>query len=223
MGENSKTTAIVIARGGSQRLPNKNLLMFYSRTLIAHKVWQLRQCSLIDEVVVGSDHDDILASAADAGARTIKRAPEYCDEKSRSWNDVIHNMVEQVDAQTIVWAHCTNPCIRPATYDRAVRTFHATDGDSLVGVSPFRNHVWWNGRPLNFDPYAKDHVVAAQLNPVYYQNGGVFIASRKLMVDRRYVYGSSPEMFVVSPEEAIDIDTWEDLDRAVAVYKLVTQ
>jgi CMP-N-acetylneuraminic acid synthetase len=86
-------------------------------------------------------------------------------------------------------------------------------------VSPFRNHVWWNGRPLNFDPYGEEHVVAAQLPPVYYQNGGIFIASRSLMLEKRYVYGQCPEMFVISPEEAVDVDTWEDLDRAVITYR----
>ena len=181
MSESSKTTAVVIARGGSVRLPNKNLLKFNGRTLVAHKVWQLRQCKLIDEVVVGSDSDEILESAVAEGAIPIRRDPEFCDEKSRSWNDVICNMVEQVEAQTIVWAHCTNPCIKPATYDRAVRAYQTTDGDSLVAVSPFRNHVWWNGRPLNFNPYAKEHVVAARLDPVYYQNNGIFIMSRALM------------------------------------------
>lgn len=211
--------AVVIARGGSERLPHKNMLKFNGRTLIAHKVWQLQQCNLIDKVVVGSDSDDILQSAREEGALTIKRAPEFCDERSRSWNDVIHDMVEKVEALTIMWAHCTNPCIKPSTYDRAIRAFQATDGDSLVAVTPFQNHIWWNGRPLNFDPYAKSHVVAAKLPPVYFQNGGIFIAHRSLMLQNRYVYGESPEMFVIDRDEATDVDTWEDLDRAAAIYK----
>lgn len=211
--------AVVIARGGSTRLPNKNLLPFNGRTLVAHKVWQLYQTSLITKVVVGSDSDEIIASAVAEGAIPLVRAPEFCDEKTRSWNEVIYDMVSRVGAQTIVWAHCTNPCIRPDTYDRAVKLFQATDGDSVVSVTPFRNHVWWNGRPLNFDPYKYPHTVAAHLPPVYFQNGGIFIASRALMMAERYVYGRSPEMFVINPEEAVDVDTQEDLDRATALYR----
>lgn len=213
-----KTTAVVIARGGSQRLPNKNMLTFYGRPLVAHKVWQLKQCKLIDEVVVGSDSEQILTAAVREGALPFQRDPEFCDEKSRSWNDVIHNMVSHLDATTIVWAHCTNPCIRPETYDRAVRCFHATDGDSLVSVTPFRNHVWWNGRPLNFDPYAPVHAVAAQVPPVYFQNGGIFCARRADMESWRYVYGKTPEMFVIEGGEAIDVDTQYDLDKAQEYY-----
>jgi CMP-N-acetylneuraminic acid synthetase len=149
----------------------------------------------------------------------MKRAPEFCDERSRSWNNVIYDMVSRVDAQTIVWAHCTNPCIKPATYDRAVRAYQATDGDSLVAVTPFQNHIWWNGRPLNFNPYQEEHVVAAKLPPVYFQNGGIFIAARVLMMEKCYVYGESPEMFVIEPDEATDVDTWADLDRAISIYR----
>jgi CMP-N-acetylneuraminic acid synthetase len=213
-----KTTAVVIARGGSARLPNKNLLTFYGRPLVAHKVWQLKQCKFIDEVVVGSDSEAILTAAVREGALPLQREPEFCDEKSRSWNDVIHNMVSQLDATTIVWAHCTNPCISPSTYDRAIRCFMMTDGDSLVSVTPFRNHVWWNGRPLNFDPYNKPHEPARVLPPIYFQNGGIFIAKRRDMETWRYVYGKTPEMFQIDASEAVDVDTQEDLDKAKEWY-----
>lgn len=223
MGETSKTTAVVIARGGSTRLPNKNLLMFHGRTLVAHKVWQLRQCKLIDEVVVGSDSSEILETARREGAYVIRREPEFCDEKTRPWNDVIENMVGMVAADTIVWAHCTNPCVKPATYDRAVRCFQATDGDSLVSVTPFHNHVWWKGRPLNFDPYGMTHVPARQLSPIYFQNGAIFIARRELMLQKQYVYGKEPEMFLIDEDEATDVDTFDDLARATVLYPKVNQ
>jgi len=212
------TVAIVIARGGSTRLPNKNLLKFNGRTLIGHKVWQLRQCGLIDRIVVGSDSDEILASAQDEGAKIIRREPEYCDEKSRSWNEVIHDMVSKVEGETIVWAHCTNPCIKPETYAKALEAYGESENDSLVSVTQFRNHIWWDGNPLNFDPKAKEHTVAAKLRPVYFQNGGIFIAHRLLMLEKKYVYGDDPLLFDIEAGEATDVDTWEDLDRAAAYY-----
>lgn len=221
MGEHGITTAVIIARGGSSRLPNKNLAKFNGRTLIGHKVWQLNQCRTIDRVVVGSDSRAILEAARDEGAYIVEREPEFCDEVSRPWNDVIVDMLEKVVGDTIVWAHCTNPCIQPRTYNRALRCFEATDGDSVVSVTSFQNHVWWNGRPLNFDPYGKPHVVASKLAPIYFQNGGIFIARRENMLKWRYVYGQCPEMFVIDELEATDVDTYEDLARAVINYQRV--
>lgn len=216
------TTAIIIARAGSLRIPDKNVQDFHGRPLVAHKVWQLKQCARIDDVVVGSDSESILSAARVEGAIPMKRMPEYCDEKSRSWNDVIYDMVERTAGNgLVVWAHCTNPCILPDTYDNAIEAFFGEHCDSVVGVTELKTHVWYEGKPLNFDPYAHRHQVAAKLTPAYIQHGGLFIAPRSLMTKRHYVYGTSPHLFNIHQDEAIDIDTWEDLDRARAMYPLV--
>lgn len=214
-------TAVVIARGGSARLPGKNLRYFGARPLVAHKVWQLKQCKTIDRVVVGTDSPEIAEAARGEGAEIRMRQAEYCDEKSRSWNEVIHNMVAQVPGDIIVWAHCTNPCIQPRTYDRAMAKFYESIGDSVVSVHAVQTHVWWRNHPLNFDPQAVPHKVARELEPVYIQNGGIFIAYRADMQALSYVYGPDPAMFEVDALEATDIDTEADWMLAEGAYPLV--
>lgn len=217
-----KTTAIVIARAGSVRLPDKNVQDFHGRPLVAHKVWQLRQCKRIEEVVVGSDSDVILDAAQKEGAVVMKRGPEFCDEKTRSWNDVIADMVDRISGYgVIVWAHCTNPCIQPETYDNALETFFGENCDSLIGVTELKTHIWYEDKPLNFNPEAARHQVAAGLKPVYVQHGGLFIAPRSLMARRQYVFGTSPLLFSIHQDEAIDVDTWDDLERARLMYEVV--
>lgn len=212
-------TAIVIARGGSQRLPGKNMRMFFGRPLVAHKVWQLKQCRAVSRVIVGSDSPEILAVAQSAGADMVrKRLPEMCDEVSRSWNEVIYDMVSMVPGEVILWAHCTNPCIQPKTYDRAVAHFLSEDCDSVVGVHALQTHIWYQHAPLNFDPRAVPHQVASKLEPVFVQNGGIFVASTHDMLKWSYVYGTKPYLFGYDADEATDIDTQHDWDRAVGVY-----
>lgn len=214
-------TAIVIARGGSQRLPGKNLRGFYGRPLVAHKVWQLKQAASIDTVVVGTDSTDIAAAARAEGAEIVMRAPEFCDERTRSWNEVIHDMVSRVPGSIVVWAHCTNPCIQPRTYDRAVAKFYESVGDSVVSVHALQTHVWFRNRPLNFDPQEVPHKVARQLEPVYIQNGGIFVAYRSDMQSLSYVYGPDPAMLELDSLEGTDIDTETDWLLAEGAYPLV--
>lgn len=211
-------TAIIIARGGSERLPGKNLMSFKGRPLVAHKVWQLKQARSIDKVVVGTDSEEIAQESQREGAEIRMRLPEFCDEKSRSWNEVIHDMVTQVPGDIVVWAHCTNPCIQPRTYDKAVAKFYESTGDSVVSVHPLRTHVWYRGVPLNFDPQAVPHKVARDLEPVYIQNGGIFVAFRADMQALSYVYGPDPSMLIIDPDEGIDIDTHEDWLHAERMY-----
>lgn len=218
-----KTTAIIIVRSGSLRVPKKNMQDFHGRPLVAHKVWQLKQCARIDDVIVGSDSDELLNAARLEGAICMKRKAEFCDEKSRPWNDVIYDMVSRTEGNgLIVWAHCTNPCIMPHTYDKAIEAFFgARARDSLIGVTELKTHIWYENNPLNFDPYATKHQVARNLLPAYIQHGGLFIAPRALMVKRRYVYGTTPHLFLMDQDESIDVDTYNDLERARALYPLV--
>ena len=210
-------TAVIIARGGSSRLPGKNMKDFHGNPLVAHKVKQLLACRSVTNVVVGSDCDEILSAARDAGATTVKRAPEFCDEKTRSWNEVIADMCGKVDGDVILWAHCTNPLIHADTYDRAVSAFMSGDKDSLVSVTRLQSHLWLHGEPFNFDPKSKVHPVARDLEPVFYQNGGIFIARREDMISWRYVY-NDPLLFEIGAIESSDIDTPEDFMIAEALY-----
>lgn len=212
-------SAVIIARGGSTRLPNKNMLPFHGLPLVAHKIRQLRRCAKVDRVYVGSESERILNEARIFGAIPVVREPEFCDEKTRSWNDVIHDMTTRIEGDVVLWAHCTNPCILPDTYDRAIHRYLVGGADSLIGVTRVYNHFWWMGHPLNFNPQAPVHQTAAQTQPLYFQNGGIFIAERAAMAHWRYVYGPNPGLFVVEPDEATDIDTQADYEHALKVYK----
>jgi CMP-N-acetylneuraminic acid synthetase len=216
-------TAIVVARGGSTRLPNKAMLPFGSSTLIGHKVRTLKQCLRIGRVVVGSDSDAILAEAAAHGAETVKRSDYHCDERVCSANEMILNMVSLVDGgddDVFVWAHPTNPLIRPETYDAAVDRFAAGlefRFDSLMSVREERRHAWFRDNPLNFTPHAVPHQTAAQLEPVLFQDGAIFIQTRARWLETAYFYGERPLHFPVPFDEGWDVDTRGDYEVAVSL------
>lgn len=214
-------SAVIIARGGSTRLKGKNVKDFHGLPLIAHKVKQLRNSCLIRYVFVGSDDPNILREAKKVGAIPIWRDAPYCDEKTASWNEVIADMCSSVVGDTIVWAHCTNPLIDYLTYDDALRAYFSAkrsgEADSLCSVTRVQSHLWKDGKPYNFNPKSKRHPVARELDPVFYQNGGIFIAERMDMIEWQYVY-NNPVLFELSQTESADIDTAEDFKIAEVLY-----
>lgn len=219
------TTAIVVARGGSTRLPNKALLPFAGTTMIGHKVDTLRKCSRIDRVVVGSDSPDILAEGEKHGAEIVRRDDYHCDESKCSANEMIRDMVSRVsgaDGDVFVWAHPTNPLVTPTRYADAITKFEAglASGtcDSLFSVTHLKRHAWSNGTPLNFDPHSKRHQVAAELPAINLQDGSIFIQTRKRFLETSYFYGSSPIQYPLDDLEAIDIDHGSDLVIARALW-----
>lgn len=206
-----EVTAIIVARGGSVRLPRKNLLQINGETLVSRKIRQLQEAREITRVVVGSDDDDILRVAEESGAEAVRRPAVFCDERVTPANGMIGNMMDLIQSDVVVWAHCTNPLLSAGTYDRAVRSFFEMEGqgfDSLVSVFELREHLWDSGhKPLNYDPYGPTHVLASQLAPMFAQDGGIFIQRYQAMKGNSYFFGRVPYLFEVPKEELMDVNT----------------
>ena len=111
-----KITAIIPVRAGSRRLKNKNIAPFAGTNLLIHKIDQLKKVAEIDKIVVSSDSDIMLQMAQQAGAEIHKRAPEYCDEKTKTFGEVVRHVAESVTGDDILWATCTSPLVTPALY-----------------------------------------------------------------------------------------------------------
>lgn len=218
---NPTCTAIVVARGGSVRLPGKALRPFGDSTLVGHKIDTLRQVGGvpgITRVVCGSDDEAILREAEQHGALPVVRDPRCCDEARSTANEMIADMLHRIEpCNVVLWAHPTNPLIRPETYQRAIDAFLAAerDGfDSLMSVRVEQRHAWHRGEPLNFHPRATRHPLASELEPVLFQDGGIFINRFESMRDRAYFYGDRPFAFPLDPIEGLDIDTPRDYELA---------
>ncbi len=212
--------AIVVARGGSTRLPNKALLPFGGTSLIGHKVRTLLACRRIGRVVVGSDSDAILDEAARHGAEAVRNL-DYHDDTRRMIADTVERVPGLVPDDVVVWAHPTNPLVVSETYADAIdaydRAVASGAADSLASVFMVRRHAWMDGQPLNHSPWGERHALAANLTPVLFQDGAIFIQTAGRFVRTRYFYGENPLLYVVPDSEACDVDTAADMRRARAL------
>ena len=192
-----ETTAIIVARKGSERIKAKSMLKLNGETLITRKIKQLKACKNIDRVILGSDCDIMLEEGIKAGAEPIKRPDYYCDEKKASANEMIANMSSSVKTDVIVWAHCTNPLISTKTYEKAIEKYfeNLPEFDSLLSVVELKEHLWKDNKAINYNPYAKRHTPARELEPLYMQDGGIFIQSWENMKQNSYFFGQKPYLF----------------------------
>lgn len=206
-----ETTAVIVARGGSKRLPRKNVLNINGENLVSRKVRQLLAASNIDRVVVGSEDDEILNIAKAAGAEPVRRPDYFCDESQATANQMIGNMCKLLETDVVVWAHCTNPLLSTKTYERAINAYFeaASAGyDSLLSVFELREHLWNSEfKPFNYNPYSSTHPLASSLAPFYAQDGGIFIQPHKQMLQNSYFFGGNPLLFKVPADEIMDVNT----------------
>lgn len=223
-------TAIIPVREGSRRLKNKNIAPFAGTNLLINKLNQLKQVPEIDKIVVSSDSELMLSMAKTQGAMTHKRAIEFCDEKTKTFGEVVAHVCESVEGDDILWATCTAPLVFPKHYREAIALYmeHVKNGkegyDSLVSMEQFKRYLWDDHGPVNYELGVK-HVPSQQLPPLYFVTDGILLAPRKKMIEWKYFHGVNPYRYILDKRTSIDIDdgldlacarAWLDMDESVS-------
>lgn len=211
--------AMIPARAGSVRIKNKNLMLLNGSSLIARKIKQLKDAG-IGQVYVGSDSDVILQEAEKNGAFAIQRDPLACDESIASANEMIKDFSMRVEGEIAIWAHCTNPFVYGPHYIQALNIFvdqsiNLKEHDSLISVTKIQSHMWNHKKiPVNYNPWAEKHTLAKDLNPVYFQDGAIFIQRLKDFQTNNYFFGKKPYLFELDYLPSFDINFPEDIKAA---------
>ena len=220
-------TAVIPVREGSRRLKNKNIAPFAGTNLLINKIEQLKKVSEIDNIVVSSDSELMLSMAESQGVMTHRRAIEFCDEKTKTFGEVVAHICSNVPGDHIVWATCTAPLVFPKHYSEAINLYYDAlkDGyDSLVSMQQFKRYLWDDNGPVNYELGLK-HVPSQQLPPLYFCTDGILIAPREKMVEWNYFHGTKPYRYILDKRTSIDIDdgldlacarAWLDMDESVS-------
>ncbi len=214
--KNLDITAVIPVRAGSRRLKNKNIAPFAGTNLLLNKIEQLKKVSEIKRIVVSSDSDLMLEMARSAGVQLHKRSPEYCDEKTKSFGEVVRHVAESVDGEHILWATCTSPLVFPRTYKSAIAEYFPAlekGFDSLVSFEIIKRYLWDEKGPVNYELGLK-HVPSQQLPNLYIVTDGILLAPREKLIEWAYFHGKNPYRFIIDKRTAVDID--DGLDLAVA-------
>lgn len=212
-------TAVVPVRKGSVRVKNKNLKPFAGKTLLQIKIEQLKQVSLIDNIVVSSDCDDMLALAAALGVDTHRR-DDYFASSAATNSEFFENLGQAIEGNYLMYSPVTCPLISLETYHDCISTFQQDEEmENLVTVTSVKHHLWLDNEPLNYDvtnsPNSQD------LPDIYAITYGVCIISRDDMIARRNIVTPNPTFKVLDEIESVDIDTEFDFMVAEMIYKKI--
>jgi len=211
-----KTIAIIPARGGSKRLPGKNIRLIGGLPLIAHSILYARANSdIIDAIYVSTDDAEIKKIAIEYGAIVIDR-PENLSTDLEPTVSAVKHVVQNIesDVENIVLLQPTNP-LRPENLLRdAFGIYKAGNYESLFTVT--RNHHKL-GRisddrfvPFNYEMGQRSQ----DLQPLYFENGLLYISRLELILNDIIVNDAAFPMEVDHRFAAVDIDTQADFDYA---------
>lgn len=207
----NKTIAIIPARGGSKRLPGKNVLPLAGKPLLAHSIEFAKKHSFINEIYVSTDDDEIKKVALEYDAKVIDR-PVTISGDFEPTITALQHVLEVVNekVENVVLLQATNPLRPKFLLDEAFELFEKNNLESLFTVSRDEHKL---GKIVDskFVPFNYQQGQRSQdLEPLYFENGLLYIAKADLIYEGVLMNENSFPMLVNHPFSKVDIDTRED-------------
>lgn len=210
-----KTIAIIPARGGSKRLPGKNIKLLGGIPLIAHSILCAKEHNFIDVVYVSTDDVAIAAVALQYGAVVIDR-PQALSGDLEPTVSALKHVLESIDEiiENVILLQATNPLRPQNLLQEAFTIFQEQQVDSLFTVSRSHHKL---GKITNhkFIPYNYEVGQRSQdLEPLYYENGLLYITKASVILNNEIITKEAFPLEVNHPFANVDIDTLEDFEYA---------
>jgi CMP-N-acetylneuraminic acid synthetase len=213
--------AIITARGGSKRLPGKNLLLLGGKPLVNWTIDAVQGLPDICDILVSTDDKQISRAALEAGASVPWLRPAELSGDTASSVDVCLHAVNWYETQYgtvdgLLLLQPTSPFRRTATIARGLKMFTQSPNYPLVSVSPTDAHPMWCYRfeANKMIPYCENNyeAIRSQELPLAYKlNGAIYlIRPDQLRVTRTFLSPGFQPLIMESPWESLDIDTpWD--------------
>lgn len=209
--------AIIPARGGSKRLPRKNILPVNGYPMLNYPVKMALESKLFDAVLVSTEDEEIAKIAQQAGAEVVIRPENLARDKSTVAQVCLH-VLEKYPVTEFCCIYATAILLRSETLHQAYQELYRITGTNYVmGVSEY------NYPPVQALKSDKDGFLTymwpdyigkqSQSYPRLLVSNGTFVwARRDSFMQDRIFYAKGLRGFLVPTNESLDIDTQEDYE-----------
>lgn len=214
--------AIIPARGGSKRLPRKNVLPLGGKPLIAWSIEAAKESKYIDEIVVSSDDNTILDIADQYNIKKIKRSAKLSSDNATTI-DVITNTIKTCkrNFDYIILLQPTSPLRNAKHIDDAIELLEEKGADAIISVCEAEHSPLWSNTLQNdydMSQFLNKNLLnkrSQELQTYYRLNGAIYIANKeKLLKQNSFFLDKNIYAYIMTQKESIDIDTKLDFDFA---------
>ena len=226
--------AVISARGGSKRIPRKNIINFFGKPLMAWSIRAAIDSGVFQKVIVSTDDPEIAQIARDHGAEVPFMREGFADDISPI-STVVANAVEIMrdrfgENYDVVAQIMPNCPMRTAEDIRdAHRNFTANTLDFQLSCFTYGwMNPWWafkigdDGAPTPLHERGTKSR-SQDLEKLYCPTGAIWLARTSRLLESRDFYGPGFRLYPLSWQSAVDIDDYEDLEMAKVVYLLRRQ
>jgi CMP-N-acetylneuraminic acid synthetase len=227
-----RAIAIIPARGGSKRIPYKNILDFMGKPMIAWTIEAALKSNVFDRVVVSTDDKKIAKIAIQAGAEVPFLREEANDDITpvsvatiAAVKQAQDYWSEEYDIVVQLMANC--PIRGSKEIVQSVNHFNAVDSNFQITCFKFGfMNPWW---AVKLDERLKPEFIfpeatkkrSQDLPDLYCPTGAIWIAKTNELIKSNTFYGNGYIFFPIDWKSAVDIDNYDDIELAKTAYQML--
>jgi pseudaminic acid cytidylyltransferase len=221
---------VIPARGGSKRIPGKNIKLFLGKPIIAYSIEAALKAGIFDKVIVSTDSEKIASVARKYGAETpFVRPAQLSDDFSGTTEVIAHAITwlqskgEKIDLVCCVYA--TAPFLASETIIKGMKIIEETNKKYSLTVAAFPSSIhrafrvdnnqidmFW---PSNFNVRSQD------LEEAYYDAGQMYCGKAEAFLENVPFYTNDSVPIILSSFLVQDVDTLGDWVMAELKYKVL--
>lgn len=223
-----KVIAIIPARGGSKGIPKKNIVDFCGRPLLAWSIQQAKQATLVDEVYVSTDSEEIGAVAKSYGAEVIVRPPAISGDTASSEDALVHALAYLKekglpDCEYVVFLQATSPLRESVDIDNAIRTITKEKADSLFSGADIGDFYIWAKRDgklcsVNYD--STDRKRRQEYGEQFVENGSIYVFKPEVLSTYHNRLGGRIAISLMEFWKSSEVDDDESLEFCKTLFTI---
>ncbi len=224
--------AIITARGGSKRIPRKNIRDFCGKPIIAYSIEAALKSELFDEVMVSTDDEEIAEIAKKYGASVpFLRSAEAANDYAILKDVLIEVLFEyKKNGKSFDEVCCLLPTAPLVESPDIIKAHEILEREHCVSVIPVVQYSYTIFRSLKIENgklamnWPENYSKRSQDLPQAYHDAGLFYwYSRKYFEEKIAGFGENAYPYILDEEKVQDIDTLDDWKMAEIKYKLIKQ
>lgn len=229
MHKDKKILCIIPARGGSKRLPGKNIKLLNGIPLIGYAIAAAKGSQHVDRVIVSTDNESIAKMAREQGAEVPFMRPIELASDTTPTLPVLQHVVKHFEDvgekfDLIVLIQPTVPGVESGDVDAAIDKLVSAGANSCVSLCDIIDHPEWMyrlGAEERITPYVENAPVQSQnMEQLYRLNGAIYVTSRDVLMEKGKIYNNDNCTYILMPRErSTDIDTQLDFVIAEQLMK----
>ena len=222
---------VIPARGGSKRIPRKNIKKFLGREMISYAIEVAHSSEIFEHVIVSTDDAEIARISRDCGAETPFERPANISDDHTTTVDVVSHAIDEchsmgVDVENVCCIYPCVPFLLATDLQKALMVLIDGEIDYVFPVAEFPSPVQRAlkiGGDSKLKPFFPEYsdVRTQDLECAFYDVGQFYWGRKKAWLDKKNIHCNGVGV-VIPSERAIDIDTKSDWDRAELMYKILT-